>query len=117
MAMFKQEVYGGLASTRAVDTNIIDKGIVVLVGKNPASNFKESLKINQFLPIYMQNTVVTQQLNEVIIKWECWNINNDLDCCYYIVREYFYDDNIYMTTVITCLLELIMCHTLTVTQP
>ena len=54
--MFKQEVYGGLASTRAVDTNILDKDIVVLVGKNPASNFKESKKINrQFLPIYMQN--------------------------------------------------------------
>ena len=50
----------------------------------------------------MQNTVVTQQLNEVIIKWECWNINNDLCCCYYIVTEYFYDDNIYTTTVITC---------------
>ncbi len=46
--------------------------------------------------------MVTQQLNEVIIKWKCWNINNnDLDCCYYIVREYFYDDNnMYMTTVI-----------------
>jgi hypothetical protein len=100
--MFKQEVYGGLASTRAVDTNILDKDIVVLVGKNPASNFKESKKINQFLPIYMQNTVVTQQLNEVIIKWECWNINNDLYCCYYIVTEYFYDDNIYTTTVNTC---------------
>ncbi len=56
MAMFKQEVYGGLASTRAVDTNILDKDIVVLVGKNPASNFKKSKKINPFLPIYMQNT-------------------------------------------------------------
>ena len=56
--MFKQEVYGGLASTRAVDTNILDKDIVVLVGKNSASNFKESKKINQFLPIYMHNTLL-----------------------------------------------------------
>ena len=61
MAMFKQEVYGGLASTRAVDTNIIDKDIVVLVGKNSASNFKESKKINQFLPIYMCGDATTER--------------------------------------------------------